>query len=281
MAYIQTSFYSKALKGETHVEMILPIGVEYDKSIPAGEKFETLWMLHGGGGNSTEWSRFTAVELLALNHRFACVMPEVGFSHYNDIPGGEQYFTYVTEELPAFLRKHFPLSDKREDNYICGLSMGGGGAAKCAFNHPEKYGALGVFSSGPASFGYGKRPLVHKFMGPKRYDKLFGGDDKIPGSPNDTLYILRKKVEEGVEMPKIYDCCGTEDFIYPIFEQFKALAQELQLDVVFEEGKGGHTWDFWDEFLPRFVDHLPLKHRDYWENWKHIYNEKLANKRNV
>ncbi len=37
---------------------------------------------------------------------------------------GHQYFTFVSEELPKFVRAIFPLSDKREDNFVAGMSMG-------------------------------------------------------------------------------------------------------------------------------------------------------------
>ncbi|MDE5801608.1 MAG: hypothetical protein K2I22_01670 [Lachnospiraceae bacterium] len=39
------------------------------------------------------------------------------------------YFTFVSEELPAICRDFFPnMSDKREDTLAAGLSMGGYGA---------------------------------------------------------------------------------------------------------------------------------------------------------
>lgn len=274
MAQFSMSIYSKCVGGQTYVTVILPIGAEYEEDLKPGEKFQTLWLLHGGGGNSSEWQRMTDIERHALNHKLAVVMPEVGTNFYNDIPGGPQYFQYITEELPTILRKHFPLSDKREDNFIVGLSMGGFGASKCAFNYPERYGAVGLMSTGPTN------PIQLRALMAKRnglpykqednawYQTLFGGIDKIPNSVNDTWTVLRKDVEEGKELPYMYVCCGTEDFLYPAYVEYKKYADSLGIEATYEEGPGCHNWDFWREYLARFIDWLPLiKERDFFLKW--------------
>ena len=40
----------------------------------------------------------------------------------------------------------FPVSSRREDTYIAGLSMGGYGAFKAAMTYPQRYAAFGSFS---------------------------------------------------------------------------------------------------------------------------------------
>ena len=67
-------------------------------------------------------------------------MPTGYDSFYTDWHGecdGALYYTYVTEELFRVLPTLFPLSTKREDNFVAGLSMGSHGAMKIAVNHPE------------------------------------------------------------------------------------------------------------------------------------------------
>jgi len=284
MPTITTSIFSEAVGGQTYVTIILPIGTEYESSIKPGEKFETLWLLHGGGGNSSEWSRMTSIERHALKHRIAVIMPEVGGNFYNDIPSGPKYFEYVTEELPTMLRKYLPLSEKREDNYICGLSMGGFGASKCAFNYPERYAAVGLMSTGPMSPIQLNDALAARgddrpgFT--NRFDIIFGGLDKIPHSVNDIWYVLEKAVTEHKELPRIFNCCGTEDFTYDGYCKFRNFADQLSLDITYMEGPGAHTWDFWDEYLPKFLDWLPLKHRNYWGNWNQANMPLLAPMKN-
>lgn len=273
MAQFTFSIFSPSIGGQTFITVMLPIGAEYEETIRPGEKFQTLWLLHGGGGNSSEWARMTDIEHLALNHKLAVVMPDVGSNFYSDMPDGPKYFQFVAKELPTLLRKHFPLSDKREDNFVVGLSMGGFGAAKCAFNCPDSYGAVGLMSTGPVNpiqlmkvlkeVGTGSRE-----RGDAWYQKLFGGKDKIPGSENDIWYLLEQAKAKGSELPLIYDCCGTEDMTYAAFLAFQRFSKRIGLDVHFEEGPGCHDWDFWQEYLTKFLDWLPLlKNRNYFREF--------------
>lgn len=264
MACFELSLKSEALGGQTSISVILPIFEGFDREIPEGEKFQTLWLLHGGGGDHTDYVRKTAIEFWAVKHKLAVIMPEVGNSFYTDLPnGGAKYFTYVTEELPALLRKYFPLSEKREDNFICGLSMGGFGAAKCAFNCPEKYAAVGLMSTGPMS----PLQLAEILKGrDHHFENIFGDVSLIPHSMNDIWYVLEEAVKNGVDLPKIYDCCGTEDFGYSGFCAFKEKAKEIGLEVTYAEGPGAHTWSFWNEYLPKIIDWLPLRDRNFEEN---------------
>ena len=261
MALLNFSLYSNAVGGQTKISMILPILERGDENIAAGEKFQCLWLLHGGGGDCTDYVRKTAVELYADKHKLAVVMPEVGNSFYSDIPDGAQYYTYVSQELPAMLRKYFPLSDKREDNFIAGLSMGGFGSAKIAFNNPQNYAAVGLMSTGPM----GPHQLA-EIVPPGRFidvlKPLFGGLDKIPGSINDIWHVLKTAVDNKTDLPAIYNCCGTEDFGYGKFCEFKKFAADIKLPVTYAEGPGGHTWEFWNEYLPKIIEWLPLKHRN-------------------
>jgi esterase/lipase superfamily enzyme len=48
---------------------------------------------------------------------------------------------FLSDELPRFVRSVFPLSDKRSDNYVAGLSMGEYDAFNMALNKPEQFAA--------------------------------------------------------------------------------------------------------------------------------------------
>ena len=79
MSTMTLTYFSKALIGCIQINLYLPIGAEYEDMVQAGEKFQVLWLLHGGG-NYSEWARYTCIEKLAMDHKFAVVMPEGGFS---------------------------------------------------------------------------------------------------------------------------------------------------------------------------------------------------------
>lgn len=269
MSIMTLTYFSKALIGCTQVNLYLPVGAEYEDMIEAGEKFQTLWLLHGHGGNYSEWARYTCIEKLAMDHKFAVVMPEGGHSFYSDQPNNKNYYTYITSELPAFLRKHFPLSDKREDNFIAGLSMGGCGAAKIGFANPDKYCAIGILSGGPVDPTRNMEsvdPEKHAY----REKYVFGPVSEMAGTPNDVWANFARLRNCEYPMPLIYNACGTDDFIFPRYLEFKEYAQSIGMSehVIFDEQQGGvHSWDFWDEHITRFVDYLPLKNRGFWRKW--------------
>jgi len=70
--------------------------------------------------------------------------------------------TYITEELPALIEAHFPVTNARS---IGGHSMGGHGALICALRHPARYhcvSALAPICS--ASRGWGRKAF-HAYFG--------------------------------------------------------------------------------------------------------------------
>ena len=268
MSLLTFTHFSRSMPGCTQVNVILPVGMEYEDLIEPGVKFQTLWLTHGYGSNWTEWARLTCIEKLAMDHKFAVVMPDAANSFYCDQPDGRKYYTYITEELPAFLRKYLPLSDKREDNFIAGFSMGGYGAAKIGFHHPEKYAAVGILSFGP-------RDMVRDYREEtdpdrlRRYKYTFGRVEDMPDSVNDLYQAFVRMRDSKAPMPLIYSACGTEDHVYAGFDEFRRFLKAIgaENDVIIEEGAGAHSWDFWDEYIAKFVDLLPLKNRNFWRKW--------------
>ena len=57
------------------------------------------------------------------------------------------YGAFVGEELPRIMRAMFPLSQKREDTFIAGLSMGGFGALRNGFKYSDTFSRIAALSS--------------------------------------------------------------------------------------------------------------------------------------
>ena len=148
MALIHLNFESKYLCGNTDINIILP---EADRNMEPKEyfrhlkKYKVLWLLHGTYGDYSDWVRKTNVELYAYQRKIAVVMPSASNSNYADwdcFALGYKVYSYFAEELMPMIYANFPISSKREDNYIAGLSMGGKGAFLYALNHPELFYSL-------------------------------------------------------------------------------------------------------------------------------------------
>ena len=60
----------------------------------------------------------------------------------------------------------------------------------------------------------------------------------------------------GKSLPKIKMYCGTEDFLLPISDSMADhMGSRLSPPAfTYDKGPGMHHWDFWDEWLPRFMD---------------------------
>ena len=120
MAFLSTDIYSSVLNMDTHINVILP----HDKTA-TDEPAKVLYLLHGLSDDCSKWTRFTAIERKISGKNLAVVMPEVQRSFYTDMRYGLNYFSFVAYELPKLCQKMFNVSNKREDNFIAGLSMGG------------------------------------------------------------------------------------------------------------------------------------------------------------
>jgi S-formylglutathione hydrolase FrmB len=59
--------------------------------------------------------------------------------------------------------------------------------------------------------------------------------------------------------PRLYQCCGTEDFLYDANQQFRRLMGTLDFDYTYEEGPGTHEWGYWDRQIQRVLEWLGVK----------------------
>ena len=144
MAFIQVSFMSKTLMRTVPLQVILPVDKFTFGQLEREEKpFKTLYLLHGIFGNETDWVHGTRIQRWAEEKNLAVVMPAGENAFYVDQPSiGAMHGQFIGEELVEITRKMFPLSRKREDTFIGGLSMGGFGALRNGLKYHDTFGAV-------------------------------------------------------------------------------------------------------------------------------------------
>lgn len=258
MALIQCDFFSETIGLCSSITVILPQPTRGQIGMAGsarGAKHPTLWLLHGLSDDHTIWLRRTSIERYVSPLGLAVVMPAVHRSFYTDMAQGYRYWTYISEELPELARSFFPLSDAREDNFVAGLSMGGYGAFKLALRCPDRFAAAASLS--------GALDIVRTVHSPgeewqDEMRRVFGDLDQLAGSDNDLFHLARQVAAREGPKPKLYQCCGTGDFLYEDNLRFRALARELNLDLTYEEGPGEHEWGYWDRQIQRVLAWLPL-----------------------
>lgn len=246
MAILQVNFVSRCLSRTVPIQVILPVDkLTADGKLPAAKKFKTLYLLHGYLGNYTDWVSGTRIQRWAEERDLAVVMPSGDNAFYVDYPAtGNNYGEFIGKELVEITRRMFPLSHKREDTFIGGLSMGGFGAVRNGLKYHKTFGAV-ISLSGAFHVAQDGREEDMK--------KRFGCDGEI-----DPVALAEKLAKKGAEKPKIYITCGTEDGLLPSSQKYAAQLRELGYDVTYDEGPGGHDWDFWDTHIKKVVDWLPL-----------------------
>ena len=252
MAFLQVQSFSRALNVQTTVNVILPEAVQGIGIEAAGreEPAKVLYLLHGYSDDHSIWMRRTSVERYAAAHHLAVIMPAVNHSFYCNEAIGERYWDYVAEELPAVMQRFFRLSDRPEDTFVAGLSMGGYGAMKLALTFPERFGAAASFS--------GALDIADTYGSGRHHDdevmRLFGGKVKsLPGSDNDLFHLLTKN-GKAKKKPRLYVSCGTADFLYHQFKKFIPEAKKAGWNVTTYEEEGvGHEWGFWDREISKFI----------------------------
>src|SRR5512143_2154017 len=144
MALLRIDHVPETIKVNLPLYIILPSPGEM-RGLPVAKR-KVLYLLHGLTDDGSAWQRYTAIESIAALYGVVVVMPSVGRSFYTDQTNGQHYFSYLTDELPRYLTDVFGLSPRRADTLIAGNSMGGYGALKAAFLHPDRYCAAASFS---------------------------------------------------------------------------------------------------------------------------------------
>ena len=258
MALLQISYVSAALQRAVPVQVILPVDkFTPDGKLPQPKKFKTLYLLHGFLGNCTDWVTGTRIQRWAEARDLCVVMPSGDNSFYVDRPGTlNNYGKFIGQELVEITRRMFPLSRKREDTFIGGLSMGGFGAMVNGLKYHDTFGAVISFS-GVLNLLEDKANLSRR-VDREFGEALFGNLEEAANSDKNPIW-LAKKLAGKPNLPDIYIACGTEDYLLPHSRNFRDLLLKNGFRVTYEEGPGGHEWDFWDTYIKKVLDWLPLE----------------------
>ena len=264
MAFATMNFFSKSLMRTVPINVVIPTDKMVFPGQPAPEKkpFKLMILLHGILGSYVDWVNGTRIQALASDKNICVVMPSGDNKFYCDSElSGDKYGTFIAKDLVEFMRDTFPISDKREDTIIAGLSMGGFGALVNGLRNPDTFGYIAALSSALIKEGIltSVNENSHDFFTRRQYGTIFGVEDvaDYEGSVND-YEALAKNLAGKDNMPSIYMACGTEDFLFSKNVAYKDLLTELGYDLTWECGPGVHNWAFWDAYIEKALNWLPL-----------------------
>lgn len=252
---IQVNFFSNSLLRNVTYHMFLPNDLPEDVK-KVNEHYhrgmKTLYLLHGYSGNTLDWMLGSLTQQLAGKYNLAIVMPSGENSFYLDAKGrGRAYGRFVGEEIVEYTQRTFGLSNKPEDNFIGGLSMGGFGAIRAGLKYNHTFGKI---------FGLSSAFIIHQIKNKEEgfvdaiadydyYTSIFGDLSKLEESENNPEYLVKQLIEKNDGIPSIYLACGTEDFLYDNNIQFRDFLVAQHVDLTYKESPGIHNWEFWNESL--------------------------------
>lgn len=247
MAKIQCNMISYVLGRAVDITIVIP-STTIPESFAKGdemrhmvtERYPVLYLLHGMGNNHASWCGYANVELYAEEHNIAVVMVSGENKCYRNVPGGDNYFDFISQELPEFVTNYFPISDSPAHTYIAGLSMGGYGALLHGMSDPQRFAAIGSFSGAVEA-------------------SLNIDDKELAAHPKLDIYgLTHRAFAEGIKIPPMYIACGEDDFLYEMSRKYQDYLRQNQVDVTWVSVPGyAHEWRFWNMQVEEFLKWIP------------------------
>jgi S-formylglutathione hydrolase FrmB len=257
MAVFQINFFSGALRRQVNMAAVVPVDLPPEMKAP--ETFKPMYLLHGFTGSYLDW--LTGFPLPRLAEKYGCAMfmpsGENGF-YLNDGVLGYRYEDFICEELPAFCRRLFPISAKREDTTIAGISMGGFGALHSALAKPDMFG--NVIAVSPALITGDVSRMKEGEMDSAQiapyeyYRHVFGPPASLLGSHADPKALAKQLSVTPDKLPRLYIACGSEDFLIGPNRDFHAYLESLNIAHEYVEAPGIHDWNFFSAYFSKGLD---------------------------
>ena len=255
MSNIRVEFFSNCLIRPVAFEMYIPNDFRTDiprQNNPYYDRnCKTVIVLHGYTGWGKGWNNLYE---LAEKYNFALVFPSGENSFYLDSEAtAGKYGTFVGCELIEYIRKTFGLCCTKEDTFISGLSMGGFGALHTGLAYPDTFSKIVALSSALIVHGIsGMKPGENNGVANYYYYRnCFGDLENLTESDNNPEILVKKIIQQGKDIPKIYMACGTEDFLLAENRCFHDFLIAHNVNVEYFESSGGHDMTFWDEYFAK------------------------------
>jgi len=245
-AVAEVTYFSKSLKQFRRMHIYTPPGYESGKG-----KYPVFYLLHGAWDCDDSWSSvgragFIMDNLIAEKKvkPMVVVMPagHTGPFRFGP-PGTNSLKPAIDEFLQDFINDVIPYTERtyrvyrdRQHRAIAGLSMGGAQTLSAAFDRPDLFSYIGVFSSGIFELTPANRPAAAN-AGPS-------WEEIHQAALNDA------KLKNDLKL--FWFATGKEDFLLETSRATVAMFQKYKFEVIYQETAGAHTWINWRNYLKEF-----------------------------
>ena len=201
----------------------------------ADTKYPVLYLLHGIGGDETEWKRGGSPEVILDNLSadkklvpMIVVMPN-GRAQPNDRAEGDifrhapafaKFEQDLLKDLIPFVESNYPVKMSRADRALAGLSMGGGQSLNFGLGNLDTFAWVGGFSSAPNT-----KP-----------------SEQLVPNPDEATRQLKL----------LWISCGDKDGLINISQRLHAHLKEKNVPHIWHVDSGGHNFPVWKNDLYLF-----------------------------
>ena len=214
------------------------------------QKYPVLYLLHGYSDDPSAWTQMGKANVILDNliaqgkvKPMIVVMP-LGYGTMEVITRGwhtwndpelvhrnySRFSDALFQEVIPLVKKQYPLSDKREDHAVAGLSMGGAESLQVGLNHVDDFAYVGGFSSAPLGSGeHGDFAL------------------RFPGITTQSGPNINSRLRV------LWIACGTEDGLFDPNQKLIAWLKQQGLQPIAIQTPGRHVWMLWRDNLTQFA----------------------------
>lgn len=203
------------------------------------KKYPVLYLLHGIGGDETEWRRFAHPETLMDNliadgkvTPMIIVMPN-GRAQKDDRPGSNPMATapafakferdLLDDVIPA-IQTRYSVYTNRENRAIAGLSMGAGQSLNFGLGHLDIFAWIGAFSPAPNT------------------------------KPPEQLLTDADSAKKQIKL--LYLSCGKKDGLFRISQRLHNYLKEKEVPHIWNVDNNGHDATHWKNNLWHFLQRI-------------------------
>jgi enterochelin esterase family protein len=250
-AVSSVTYYSTSLGRFRRMHVYTPPGYESGRG-----KYPVLYLLHGAGDCDDSWTsvgraNFILDNLLAESKaRPMIVVMPAGHT----APGGfrtpldnDDFARDFLNDVVPHVEKSYRVQAERAQRAIAGLSMGGAQTLNVAFSRPDRFGYVGVMSSGLLGM-FRARPASPDAPPPA---------SPAPGPSWEEAHkreLENAALKQGLRL--FWFATGKEDFLLESTRKTVDLFKRYGFEPLYEESDGGHTWANWRRYLKQFAPRL-------------------------
>lgn len=248
-AVAAVTYYSKSLGKFRRMHVYTPPGYELGSG-----KFPVFYLLHGAGDCDEAWTSvgragFILDNLIAAGKAkpMIVVMPAGhtrAFTFGARPPAGgsgrppvDEFVQDFNNDIMPYVEKNYRVLTDRNSRAIAGLSMGGAQTLNIAIPHLEKFGYIGVYSSGVFGIAGGRGAAAGPSWEEQHKESLDNAD-----------------LKKGLKL--VWFATGKDDFLIATSRATVEMLKKHKFDVTFKETSGGHTWINWRDYLHEFAPQL-------------------------